>query len=190
MNLRCCKLALFALAVSSLAHGLYIPAKAELSQWLIAHSWNDRQADSQPEPPWRWADTRALARLEVPSLGIRQFIMDIDSGQALAFGPGHMPGSALPAHSGHSMIAGHRDTHFAFLQKLKPGDTIEIEHYRGHKDRYRVEQALVIDSSTEQIPMFASDMLTLVTCYPFDSISAGGPLRYIVHAVMMGDSDH
>jgi hypothetical protein len=26
-------------------------------------------------------------------------------------------------------------------------------------------------------------MLTLVTCYPFDAINRGGPLRYVVTAV-------
>jgi len=27
----------------------------------------------------------------------------------------------------------------------------------------------------------------LVTCYPFDSIDAGGPLRYVVRARISGD---
>ena len=181
--LRWAQYGLAVLALACLAHGFYIPAKAQLAQWLLDASWNDRAPNSRPVPPWHWADTSVLALLEVPRLDIRQYVMDSDSGQSLAFGPGYMPGTTYPAHPGHSMIAGHRDTHFAFLQQLKRGDTIDIEHYQGLKARYRVEQISIIDSSIERMPIYASDMLSLITCYPFDEMTAGGPLRYVVHAV-------
>ena len=184
--IRWSKLSLLSLALACLAHGLYIPFKAKVAQWLIEASWVDRSPNHPPAPPWAWADTRALARLEVPRLDIKQFVMDSASGQALAFGPGHLPGTAQPAQMGHSIIAGHRDTHFSFLQRLELGDSIMLEDHRGRTAEYRIEQLTVIDSSSEEIPMYADDLLTLVTCYPFDQISAGGSLRYLVHAVKLG----
>jgi sortase A len=48
---------------------------------------------------------------------------------------------------------------------------------------YRVDRLDVIDehdlSVTEQRGI---DQLTLVTCWPFDAITPGGPLRYVVSA--------
>jgi len=30
--------------------------------------------------------------------------------------------------------------------------------------------------------------LTLITCWPFDAVVPGGPLRYVVHAVSLNES--
>jgi len=47
----------------------------------------------------------------------------------------------------------------------------------------------VVDASALRIPRdTALPTLTLVTCYPFDAIAAGGPLRYVVSAVIDGDA--
>jgi sortase A len=123
-----------------------------------------------------------IARLEVAALHQRQYVMDSSSGQALAFGPGHLPQSAEPAGSGHVVIAGHRDTHFGFLQRVNIGDMINTEHHAGRRARYRVVDLQVIDVTQQAIEVFDDDILTLVTCYPFNGWMPGGPLRYLVHA--------
>ena len=80
------------------------------------------------------------------------------------------------------MLAGHRDTHFAFLQDLMPGDRLVIE--TGSQRRsYTVETTRVIhESRTDILEDAGYAELTLLTCYPFDAILPGGPLRYAVHA--------
>jgi sortase A len=41
----------------------------------------------------------------------------------------------------------------------------------------------VIDSRTESVMLQRqAGVLTLITCYPFHALNAGGPLRYLVHA--------
>jgi sortase A len=41
----------------------------------------------------------------------------------------------------------------------------------------------VVDSRRKRIALFAdAPRLTLVTCYPFDAIQPGGPLRFVVTA--------
>jgi sortase A len=47
-----------------------------------------------------------------------------------------------------------------------------------------VTNAKVMDSTREPLLIDpSSDSLTLVTCYPFDALVAGGPERYVVTAL-------
>src|SRR5262249_55297512 len=94
----------------------------------------------------------------------------------------HDPASALPGDPGNSIIAGHRDTHFRFLQDLKLGDRLAVERTNGVR-WFVVTGTRVVDSRTTRIALRSdSPRLTLVTCYPFDAIEPGGPLRYVVTA--------
>ena len=79
------------------------------------------------------------------------------------------------------VISGHRDTHFAFLQTLAPGDAIELDAPDGTR-RYRVTALRVADTRREALALGADDALLLVTCWPFDAVVPGGPLRYVVQA--------
>ena len=110
-----------------------------------------------------------------------------DSGRVLAFGPGHRHGSAPPGSSGNSVISAHRDTHFAVLEKVGIGDLVQVENVDGRTSSYRVDSFDIIDehdlSVTEQRGM---DQLTLVTCWPFDALTTGGPQRYVVSASRIG----
>lgn len=56
------------------------------------------------------------------------------AGRTLAFGPGHLSGTAPPGAIGNAVISGHRDTHFAFLSALRVGDGIVVE---GRDGRHR-----------------------------------------------------
>lgn len=169
-----------------LGQGLYMDTKAHVAQVLIASSWGDSQnqtADNRPPPkPWWWADTRAVAKMSVERLDKHVYIMQDDSGESLAFGPGHMPASAKPAKQGHVMVAGHRDSHFSFLQKIKVNDVIKTENYRGEKKHYRVTKLHVIDADKHDLRLLDTNHLTLITCYPFDDFVPGGPLRFLVEA--------
>ena len=105
-----------------LGQGFYMEAKAKVAQVLIAASWHNRTPDSPPAQPWWWADTKVIAKLDVPRLKETVYVMQDDSGESLAFGPGHMPASARPSEQGHVVIAGHRDSHFEFLKNIQVGD--------------------------------------------------------------------
>jgi len=104
-------------------------------------------------------------------------------GATIAFGPGHMLGTALPGTSGNSVVSGHRDTHLAFLRDLPTGALIEVESEDGARRRYVVRQAEVLDRREVWVAkQEGPTRLTLVTCWPFDALRAGGPLRYVVWA--------
>lgn len=165
-----------------LGKGAYMFAKAELAQYLIASTWQQRKQLSPPSKPWPWADIHAVATLAVPELGMKQYVMSEASGEALAFGPGYF-GPSSNTEAGHVLIAGHRDSHFEYLQDIKLGHTIETEHYQGRTARYKVIDISIIDSNIEQISLSDDqNLITLVTCFPFDQLMPGGPLRYLVTA--------
>jgi sortase A len=81
------------------------------------------------------------------------------------------------------VLSAHRDTQFAALREIGRGDDVVVETADGRRGVYRVERTAVVDHrDTRALERTESPMLTLVTCYPFDAITAGGPLRFVVRA--------
>ena len=175
-------LVLLALAAWQLGGAAWIHAKATLAQHLIASAWEGTKKDGARRP-WPWADTRPVARLTVPSRGISLYVLAGTSGRSLAFGPGHVDGTALPGSSGNSVIVAHRDTHFAFLRNQREDEEITVEDTRGRLTRYRVREVAVVDKSqTRLLDPADSPQLTLITCWPFDAVQPGTAQRYVVIA--------
>ncbi|MCW5605112.1 MAG: class GN sortase, partial [Burkholderiales bacterium] len=176
--------ALLAVALWQFGTAAYIHLKAGFAQYLIAAAWEKSRGGAQAVKPWPWADTWPVARLTVPARGIDLYVLAGASGRTLAFGPGHLGGSAAPGGTGNALISAHRDTHFAFLEHLAPGDEVCIETPGGAQYRYRVVHTAVVHQSDRGVMRDHGDKrLTLVTCYPFRAIDPGGPLRYVVTAI-------
>ncbi|HUQ27264.1 MAG TPA: class GN sortase [Usitatibacter sp.] len=159
----------------------WIHAKAYVAQNLIASAWSDALKGRTPRRPWPWADMRPVARLTVPSHRVDLFVLDNASNRALAFGPAHVSGTAAPGSGGNTVIVAHRDTHFAFLRDLSADDEIDVETARGSV-RYRVREIAIVDQSETRVLDAGSAQLTLITCFPFDAVRPGTPLRYVVIA--------
>ena len=134
-------LAAGAIGLVQIAGGLWIPAKAALAQVLLERAWRESLAGGTPARPWPWADTRAVARLTVAARSM--IVLSGGSGAALAFGPSMVAGSAAPGGPGLAVIAGHRDTQFALLREVAPGQIIELETAAGDHLRYRVAGARI-----------------------------------------------
>ncbi len=163
--------------------GLYIHAKARLAQALMHGAWARTLDGERQVKPWPWADTWPVARLLVPGLEVDLFVLAGANGRTIAFGPGHVFGTPLPGEPGNSVIGGHRDTHLAFLRDLAGGAEIIVERPDGARRRYRVDWTSVLDKREVWVLKDEGPTrLTLITCYPFDALRAGGPLRYVVTA--------
>ncbi len=187
-RLRAAALATALLACVPLGHAGYMGAKAGLAQVLLLRAWNRSHESGVAAKPWPWADTAPVARLRVARLAVDEIVLRGDSGPTLAFGPGWAESSALPGGPGLSMVSAHRDTHFAFLRDLATGDAIRIDSAAGSRT-YTVRSMHVADSRSERVDTsISTDALLLVTCYPFDAIDAGGPLRFVVAAVPGGEN--
>ena len=163
-----------------------VHAKAWLAQVLLEQAWQRSLEVPQAEAmrPWPWADSHPVGRLRVPGLGVDQIVLAGATGRSMAFGPAHLDGSAAPGAGGHSLLFGHRDTHFRFLEALERGAVVSLQSRKGGWKDYRVADLQVVDSrEAALLPEDGLARLSLVTCWPFDSLVPGGPLRYVVHAV-------
>jgi sortase A len=174
------------LAFWQLGRGAYIPAKAWLAQEMMQRAWRRAESGDREAAPWPWADTWPVARLSAPGSEVDLIVLEGGSGRTLAFGPGHLGVSVLPGERGNSIIAGHRDTHFRFLQHVGEGESIRVALPDGRAHLFRVVGTDIVDSRRASILLDTeAPMLSLVTCYPFDARDAGGPMRYVVSAEMV-----
>jgi sortase A len=171
-----------ALGLVFLGEGLWIKAKAELAQILLERAFTQSIVTGKPVKPWRWADTWPVARIRVPRLAASSIALAGGSGQALAFGPGHLDQTAEPGERGTAVFAAHRDTHFRFLGDLKPGDEIKVTRSDGLTFTYEMTAAEIVRWDRSNIDAQAGGYnLALATCWPLDG-TFRGPLRYVVHA--------
>ena len=169
-------------AATFFINALWIPIKAEVAQLLLAHSWQQTLDGHPNAKPWPWADTRAIAVLEVPHQGLKEFILEGSSGRNLAFGPTLVNPTPVDA-TKDRILSAHRDTHFHFLKDLKQGDLLRLTTPKGTK-YYLVTWLETIDSRHQTMVIEDNlERLTLMTCYPFNTPTAGSPLRWIVTAL-------
>jgi sortase A len=178
-----------ALALAGLVlfgHGGYIHAKAWLSQVLLDRAFTESIARHHPVKPWSWADTWPIARIEVKRLHAGAIVLAGNSGQALAFGPGHVELTPDVGERGVAVYSAHRDTHFRFLRDVRIGDAIDVVRSDGRTFRYRADTTAVVRYDQSGIdPLSDGYELVLSTCWPFDALTPG-PERYILHATMIG----
>jgi sortase A len=177
-------LALFGLILFS--QGAYIHAKALLAQILLERAFDETVATGHLTKPWSWADTWPVARIEVKRIGASAIVLSGSSGQALAFGPGHVELTPDAGERGVAVYSAHRDTHFKFLQNVAVGDEIDVTRSDGKTFRYRADSTSVVRFDASGIdPLADGYQLVLSTCWPFDALTSG-PDRYLLHATMIG----
>ena len=98
---------LMSLALWHLFEGGYIHAKAWLAQHLIHNAWQESVSKTRAKKPWPGADTYPIARLTAQNGKVDLFVLSGTSGRTLAFGPGHMTGTAIPGSYGNVVLSGH-----------------------------------------------------------------------------------
>jgi sortase A len=162
--------------------GVWIHAKALLAQILLERAFAASLAAHQPVKPWSWADTWPVARIEVPRLHASGIALAGSSGQALAFGPGHVERTPEAGEPGTAVYAAHRDTSFSYLGDVQVGDDIRVTRHDGKTFRFHVTGTSVVRWDASGIAADTDGRhLVLATCWPLDA-AVSGPLRYLVHA--------
>ena len=172
------------------ADGVWLRLKAQLAQQLLQYAWQQSLVTGKRVKPWPWADTWPVARLQVERLGVDQIVLAGGSGEVLAFGPGRLPASAQPMESGNAILAGHRDTTFRFLKYLAPGDRVRLTTMSHKRLDYRVTASHITPAEQLYLEPQSQPWLTLITCYPFESVAPATPLRYVVFAQGVDVSGH
>lgn len=170
-------------------NGAWIQAKAVVAQGLLQMAWSTTQETGEQVKPWPWSDHWPVAELVFNGQNDERFIvLHGDSGAALAFAPGWDALSDRLGSDGTAVISAHRDTHFRILKDSVVGDQITVIG-AGNKDhQYEITSIEIVDSSQSKIEKRAGGYLVLITCYPFNAISPGGVMWYVVTAEYSSNS--
>jgi LPXTG-site transpeptidase (sortase) family protein len=112
-----------------------------------------------------------MAQLQIPAIGLNQYVVSGTDADDLAKGPGHYLGTAMPGQAGNVAIAGHRTTHgapFNRLAQLAVGDPIYLTTLSGQRLTYIVSATPypVQPTNVTVLNNFGDDRLTLTTCNP------------------------
>jgi sortase A len=125
-----------------------------------------------------------LGVIQIASLKMKVNLYEGTESKALSRGAGHYVKSVMPGESDNSVIAGHRDTVFAPLGKIKIGAPIVITTRYG-TFTYRVTGTRIVDKNDRTVIVpTESATVTLSTCYPFRFIG-DAPQRFVVSALMV-----
>ncbi|MDP9190106.1 MAG: class D sortase [Acidobacteriota bacterium] len=136
---------------------------------------------AEKKPRTATIDPDAFGRLEIPRIGVAAIVKEGDDERTLSRAVGLLRGSARPGEPGNMVLAGHRDTFFRPLRKIKVNDRIRMI-VPPNTYEYEVQSLRVV--APEETSVLASngiEELTLVTCYPFRYLGPA-PDRFIVSA--------
>lgn len=153
--------------------------------------WQSRILDSQvnslvplaPKSPA--AQGGLIGRIEVPRLGLSAVLLEGTEDTTLRRAVGHIAGTPLPGQIGNIGIAGHRDTFFRPLRNVRKNDVITLTASGGEYHYRVVSTKLVSPADVAVLDSDQTEVLTLVTCYPFYFIGPA-PKRFIVRAKRVG----
>jgi sortase A len=124
----------------------------------------------------------AMARIEMPTIGVDKLVVQGTSVSDLRKGPGHYLKTPMPGEPGNSAIAGHRTTYgapFGEIDQLAPGDQIVVTTLAGRFE-YRVIGAdriapegdpasghlIVEPTDVWVLDDYGDHRLTLTACHP------------------------
>jgi sortase A len=117
------------------------------------------------------ADGSVVAEIQIPAIGVDQYVVEGTTESDLSKGPGHYIGTAMPGQAGNVAIAGHRTTNgapFNGLGHLVPGDRIILTTVYGEQFTYVVSGTpqAVSPSDVGVLNYFGDNRVTLTTCNP------------------------
>ncbi len=195
LNARAASIVCLLAALALFGNTLYIQAKAQLAQYLIADAWEKTLANNAGQTqlthsykPWSWADTYPVAKLSMPAHGVEQYVLKGATGASLAFSSGVYAGTKLPSAApsalADTVIAGHHNTHFDFLKHVKINEILRLQTFSGEWQSYRVEAIDHYDSRQQRLPaLHGGETLQLVTCLPRFAGEIHPSGRLVVRAV-------
>ena len=130
------------------------------------------------------AASSALGRIEIPRIGVSAIVQDGADEETLARAVGRVPGSGRPGQVGNMVLAGHRDTFFRPLRKIKVNDRIRMV-VPPNTYEYKVDSVMVVSpDDTNVLRPKGKEEITLVTCFPFRFIGPS-PDRFVVSATRL-----
>jgi sortase A len=114
----------------------------------------------------------AIGKLEIPAIGVSEYVVEGTDTGDLRKGPGHYPETPLPGEPGTVAVAGHRTTYgapFRDLDDVRRGDEIVFDTPFG-RFIYRVERTKIVDDQDLSVlEPVGYKRLMLSACHPLYS---------------------
>jgi sortase A len=114
----------------------------------------------------------AIARIEIPAIGVSEYVVEGTGTADLRKGPGHYPDTPLPGGRGTAAIAGHRTTYgapFREIDDLRRGQLIRLD-MPDATFAYRVERVKIVDDEDLSVlEPVGYRRLMLSACHPLYS---------------------
>ncbi len=113
-----------------------------------------------------------IGTITLTTLDLSWPIFEGTEDEQLALGVGHYVGSVLPGLNDNSILSGHRTSVFNRIGELEINDLILVQTEPG-TFTYQVRGFEIVDRSDQTvIGPTPSAVLTLTTCYPFNSLTS------------------
>lgn len=128
-----------------------------------------------------------IALIEIPSINLKQGLIEGITEEALQYYLGHFENSVLPGEAGNFAVAGHRVSNysdaFVNLYKAEIGDDIIVKS-KGKEFVYKIEDSFVVSPDrVDVLDNTKEATITLVTC------TLGGEERLIVKGNLVSTED-
>ena len=128
-----------------------------------------------------------VAIMEIPSIKLKQPVVDGITEDVIKYFLGRFPESAMPGEVGNFAVAGHRVSDFtdAFinLYKVKVGDEVIVTTKDG-RFTYEVDNSFIVDPDQVEVLDDADyEKMTLITC------TIGSKRRVVVTGKLIGRED-
>lgn len=123
-----------------------------------------------------------IGLIEIEALELKYPIVEGADSKQLAYGIGHISGTAAVGSTGNCVLAGHRGsrygTYFKYLNRLTEGDVVKITDKEGNVHLYEVVSSEVVGPYDNFVKAQGDKTeLTLLTC------ENSGTMRLIYHCV-------
>lgn len=117
--------------------------------------------------------------IRIPAIHVEAPMLQGTDDAELDVGAGHLTTSVWPGENGTSVIAAHNATWFRHVDKLKPGDLIQVWTKAGEAT-FAVTKSEVVQTGTP-VANTPTPSIVLEACYPLDALYLT-PYRYLVSA--------
>jgi sortase A len=144
---------------------------------VVAHREQTRLKEALVDPPPRVINRKplpgdAIGRIEIPSIGVSDYVVEGTDLENLRKGPGHYRETPLPGDLGTVAIAGHRTTYgapFRKIDQLRRGQEVAVDMPYG-RYVYRVERTKIVEpTDLSVLDQVRYDRLVLSACHPLYS---------------------
>jgi len=163
----------------ALGYAAYVVIDTKAYQAIEQKRFEQARQDAAAAPAL--VDGVSIGEIQIPRLELAAMVVQGDSAAILQRAVGHLADTALPGEPGNVVLAGHRDTFFRPLKRVRAGDAIMLKTRNGDFE-YLVESTAVVRPSDLQVIQPTNGRtLTLITCFPFSYVGPA-PDRFIVRA--------